>query len=283
LIDMTDGAFSTSYIDKSLQTLTGLTKSYKNAIYQVIHRLKISNKIKKFGNKDGWYTRIEGESEEIEWWNADTTPLPIKYPLGIEELALTYKKNIQIIAGDQNAGKTAYLLNFALLNYERSKVNYFSSEMEGQELKARFEKFEIPLHTWRNISFQKRTDNFVDVIKPDEINIIDYLEMTDEFYRIAGYLKDIFERLNDGICFVAIQKDSKKEFGRGGTMGLEKPRLYLNLAGGRPYNTLRIVKAKAWKDEEDNPNGKWRQFSLVKGYKLIPAKDQYFWQNPKED
>jgi hypothetical protein len=59
--------------------------------------------------------------------------------------------------------------------------------------------------------------------------------------------------------------------GRGGTFGLEKPRLYLSLNTDYPNGQiLRIVKAKNWAHSV-NPNNMIKRFKIVKGCKLIEA------------
>jgi len=49
--------------------------------------------------------------------------------LWIERWVKTLPKNIIILAGEANAGKTALLLNFCSMNMGKFKINYFSSEM----------------------------------------------------------------------------------------------------------------------------------------------------------
>jgi hypothetical protein len=109
------------------------------------------------------------------------------------------------------------------------------------------------------------------VIKPDAINIIDFLEVHDEFWKVGGMLKEIYDKLNNGIAIVAIQKDKKKDYGRGATMGLEKPRLYLTLNPGQ----AKIEKAKNWADPLKNPNGLMLDFKLHQGCEFSIVRDCY--------
>ena len=92
-----------------------------------------------------------------------------------------YPKNIIIVAGATNAGKTALLLNVVRMNMDRYEVIYFSSEMGEQELRLRLEKFGQALNSWKFKPIERPT-RFSDVIVPDAINIIDYLELTEDFY-----------------------------------------------------------------------------------------------------
>lgn len=271
LLSITEGAFSITECNIALQSVLGVTKHYNNAIRVIFHRWKKEGKIKPWGNKNGWYIKVDKSTEDINWWDADTADILIKYPFEIEDYVLTFPKNIITLAGEQNAGKTAFCLNFAKLNIS-NKLNmpiiYCSSEMGPAELKMRLSKFEdIQMPEWRKIKFIERASNFVDIIEPDGINIIDYMEITDNFYKVAEYTKEIFDKLQKGICLLAIQKDSKANYGRGGSFGLEKPRIYLNMGHGE----LKIVKAKSWKSPEINPNNMVLNFKIVNGSKLTPT------------
>lgn len=261
-IGVTEGHFRVTDHHRESQVVT---KEDKHAVIVAIKRFCEQGLIEKYGKERGVYRRVEKDCQEINFLDVEDKPLEIIWPFEIERFVRTYPKNIIVIAGVQNAGKTGFLLNTAFENKEKFKINYFSSEMAAMELKIRLEKFHRPLKEWKAVNFRERSSNFVDVIEPDEVNIIDFLEITEEFYKIAAILKEIYEKLKNGIVIIAIQKDPKKEYGRGGTMGLEKPRLYLNIE----YGKLEIIKAKNWANVEINPNGLSREFKIVQGAKFI--------------
>jgi len=141
--------------------------------------------------------------------------------------------------------------------------------MGAIELRDRLSKFDMPLKNWSFIA-KERASNFADVIKPDEINIIDFLEVHDEFYKIGGLIKDIYDNLHKGVAIVAIQKNRGSDYGLGGTRSLEKARLYLAMEP----NCLKIIKGKNWTGVQ-NPNGLAIDFKLVQGCKFISESD---WQ-----
>jgi hypothetical protein len=92
-----------------------------------------------------------------------------------------------VIAGAADAGKTALLLNFIKLNQFDFSIYYQSSEMGKEELASRLVNFEdITLDEW-NFNAEERSTDFADVIRPDCINIIDYMELTGDFYNVAEY------------------------------------------------------------------------------------------------
>ena len=105
LLSITEGAFSITECNIALQSVLGVTKHYNNAIRVIFHRWKKEGKIKPWGNKNGWYIKVDKSTEDINWWDADTADILIKYPFEIEDYVLTFPKNIITLAGEQNAGK----------------------------------------------------------------------------------------------------------------------------------------------------------------------------------
>lgn len=211
---------------------------------------------------DGWFRRIENNETEIDFKNATGDFLPIKWPFGIEQWFNTAPKNIIIVAGEPDSGKTAFLLNLAgLNNFTSIPVFYFSSEMGEFEMRERLKGFTKPLiDGWRMKVFD-RSCNFADVIRPDAINIIDFLEIHEDFYKVGLYIKQIFDKLNKGIAVIALQKNPGKEQGLGGMRSIEKARLAINMErGGR----LIIDKCKNWATM-NNPRGLAIEYSLVGG------------------
>lgn len=257
-ISVTEGYFSVTECDKELQIVTAQAKTARRV---AIHRMRERGILEKHPSKAGIYRRVEYDSPVIEWETADiSATVPIRWPFQLENYALIYPKNIAVIAGAPNAGKTAFLLNVIKLNMERFMIHYYSSEMGPEEMKLRLSKFTDVEH-WV-FDARERSSNFADVIYPNDLNIIDYMEITSgEFFRIAEELRMIFDKLNKGIAIIALQKKRGAELGRGAEFSLEKPRLYLSMDAG----TLKIIKAKNWAVEGENPNGVEFKFKLFQG------------------
>lgn len=245
------------------------TPEEKHAVTQCLRRMVLEGLVEKFGNKRGVYRRVERDCDPIDFLNANDEFVDLRCPFNSHRYVKTLPKNIIVIAGEPNAGKTAYLLNFVKLNMSSHRIHYFSSEMGSIELRNRLGKFDLPLEGW-NFDPRERSSNFADVIAGDEINIIDFLEIHDEFYRIGALIKEIYDKLRSGIAIIAIQKNSGTDFGLGGMRGLEKARLYFAMESGR----IKIVKAKNWAGQE-NPNGLMLDFKLVQGCKFLISKDWY--------
>jgi hypothetical protein len=201
----------------------------------------------------------------MNYHDASENPVKIWLPFAIHERVKIMPGNIIQINGEKNSGKTALMLNIARYNQQNWNVHYFNSEMGPGELKMRLQLFEhTTLSTWK-INAYERCSDFGDVIFPGEgnLNIIDFLEMHDEFYRMGHYMREIHEALKGAVAIVAVQKNYGQEMGLGGSRTEEKPRLILNVSSGK----LKIKMAKNW--VKNNPNKKFINFKLVNGCKLI--------------
>ncbi|MGA2464684.1 MAG: bifunctional DNA primase/polymerase [Thermodesulfobacteriota bacterium] len=252
----------------SLQIYTELNISApadKRLCRVTLHRLVESGEIER-GLTNGTYRKIDREAMIIEIKDTISNPLPVKWPGGLEKYVKIMRKSTIGVAGTMQAGKTAYLLNVAWDNRNLMKTFYFSSEFGADELRQRLEGFPYLLDGWRKITFIEKSRDFQDVIDPDGLNVIDYLEVSDEgeFYKMGIQIKRIYEKLRDGIAVIGLQKKFGSDFGYGGQPTADKPRLYISLE----KQTLKIVKAKLWATTV-NPDGMTRKFNLVQGARFL--------------
>lgn len=257
----TSGIFLSTEIYSCLRLST---RDEKKNVSIILKRLADDGVIEKSGDKNGCYRRIDTELEPLDWLNADTTPLSLQWPFGIERLVNLYPGNLAVIAGAPNAGKTALILNFIRMNQNDHDIHLFTSEGGKEELKLRLSKMDCPLSSWHFHAWD-RSGDWADVIRPDAINIVDYLELHDDFYKVGGILKSISDKLKQGFALVALQKNPGRDEGLGGARSLEKPRLYLAMDHGR----TKIVKAKSWADGSMNPNGMTISWKLIDGCKFL--------------
>jgi hypothetical protein len=242
----------------------------KSLCRMAFKRLVEKGVLEQVPNRPGAYRSVNNCLEKLDFMNADTTPFPVKFPLGVHEYVTIYKKSLIVLAGEPNAGKTAFLLNTAWKNIDQVP-RYFSSEMGAAELQIRLKKFPHPLSVWEKIKFYTKSSDFPKVIDPNGLNIIDYLEVAKDFYEIGGLLTDIFNALDKGIAIVAIQKPQGRDVGVGGARTLDKARLYMAIEPG----VLKIIKGKIWRNETVNPNGMWVKWTLGGGanFKIMPDPD----------
>lgn len=168
----TQGPFLTTDVHKELQLSTVNDK--KTAV-KILGRLVEDGLIERHGDRRGSYRRIEGDCEKIDWKNARAHILDLRWPGNIERYVEIMPGNVIVIAGEANAGKTAYLLNVVRMNMERHDIHYFTSEMGAAEMHKRLANFDdIAPDDWRFTPWE-RSENFADVIRPDAVNIIDYM------------------------------------------------------------------------------------------------------------
>jgi len=265
--------------------LQAVTKQEKGAIRIALMRLKGERMLEPHSIKNGIYRKIERECEIMNWQDAPTIEIPLKFPLGIEEYVKIYPKSLIVVAGKSDAGKSGFLLEFARLNMDRHEIHLFINEAGDSELAVRLGLFrDMKKEDWK-CTFWEREDGFADVIKPNAVNIIDYLDVTEGFAEVGTPLKEIHNKLNKGIALVAIQKNPKMynfktgkyidvDLGIGGAKSIGKSRLYLSIDDG----IIKIVKAKNRRGKE-SPNGMTRTFNIYDGHEFG---DMGYWRKPYE-
>jgi hypothetical protein len=233
-------------------------------VSKILNRFCEEGLIQKDGNRNGQWRKVDKDCSDIDFKAATSKTIDIKYPFGIEDYVLCMPKNIICVAGEGNAGKTAFMLNVVEMNMHKHKIHYFSSEMGGMEFRSRLQKFDRHIDSW-NFNAYERSTNFDDVIKPNDVNIIDFMEISDNFYQIGGMIRKVYDKLEDGIAIICIQKKKGEDYGRGGEINAEKARLYISMSCGE----IKLTKAKNWAQDNVNPNNMTRHFKLVQGCKFI--------------
>lgn len=251
-VAVTNGYFSVTSCYSVLQTVT---KQDKTTIRVALNRLKDKGIIERHATQDGIYRRVEKDFEFINFDEnePDEVEYPVKLPLGLNDVAEVSQGNIILVAGEFNAGKTAFLLNVLRHNKGKLPIRYISSEMKKSEFKKRFASFVLPMSFWMQDEMTEyilKSFDFHTCIKPEALNIIDYMEFKDSDYtKGAEYLTQIHDKLTTGIAIVAIQKKEGQRMPRSGDMIVEKPRLAISLskyetANDDPQGICSILKCK---------------------------------------
>ena len=215
---------------------------------------------------------IQVDLERIDYKsNESPIPLSITMPLGISKLVNLYPGNLVVIAGTTNAGKTALLLDLLKLNNNiPMTANYWFSEGGRDELRSRLDLCDdVSVDDWKFDAFS-RSSNFEDVIVPNALNVVDYLELgvTNDFFEVNKLLKQMVAKIGLGLLVVAIQKNSNSDYGRGGMLSAELARLYVSLdeAAGECNARAKIMKGKAWAVKNFNPNKRECIFHIENGW-----------------
>ena len=264
------GLFTKRDIWDDLDIGPGPNRDYLRTI---LKRLRDTNVIAYADGTHGKYRLLDGELERMSLARADPkNVVPLKWPFEIEKYVRLYRKNIVIIFGSKDAGKTAFLLNFMRLNMGRFPIRYLNTDMGEEELRMRVEKFEdVTIEQWDEyIEMYEKPLVLPEHIAPNAINIVDFLEIHDEFYKIGKPIKEWSAPLNDGILVVAIQKNKDAEFPLGQARSLEKAKLAINLDPGK----VTLAVAKNWQTGiTTSPKGKTWTYKLIGGAKIVSIED----------
>ena len=233
----------------------------------IFHRLVEKGELERDPNIDGRFWRIIKDCEPEDWQNACTDTVNLWLPFQLNEMIQIMPGSIILFAGSQDAGKSAVMMNIARENMRDWNVHYFSSELNSGAFKSRIAKFpDISIDQWDVKFYPDRTNNFHDVLKTgkNDLNLIDYLEIHDSFYKVSEYLARIHEKIGNGICVIALQKDPGSLYGRGGSFTQEKPILSVSLDHGKA--TISKFKGEF---KGGNPRGKEYRFKIVNGCQII--------------
>ena len=273
------GSFTIADIDREFCLKN---RKEKNNRSRVLNKLINTNLIYRDKSVNGKYHILDSGLDVIDLEAPAEESFPIKLPFGIHHKVIIPPHGIILLAGSSNAGKTAFVLNTLWLNREQDyKKLYLMSEMGNGEYITRIKKFSPSWKAeWKNITAASRASDFQGAVKhhnPNGLTCIDYLEESGgEYFKIASNIRDVYDSIGDGVVFIAIQKQSKSEVGRGGEGTLEKARLYMTLdylATGEKsiICSLQLRKVKNYIDK--NLQGYEIHFRLSDGYKIDQITD----------
>ncbi len=272
-VALQDGRFRIESCFNELSLQTGEQKATCRKIFTELSSQGIIEPDKGIGV----YRLLNKNIDFIKIPDEDLPAVFFDMPLGLNAWVEVRQRNIIIVAGVSDSGKTAMLLNMAMSNMDKHKIRYQSSEMTGDELRVKLKNLPRTLDDFRNkVEWINRSEKWEDLILPDAVNFIDFMEIYENFYEVGGWIKKIHDKLRTGIAVIALQKkDGYTDTGRGGAITKEKARLYLSLDFGK----LTIVKAKWWASAR-NPRGRWINFDLEQG---VIFKNTDTWKEPVEN
>jgi len=270
-IETVEGKFNLKEFYKEVNLVS---RSEQKQAAVILSRLMKEGLIERVNGRTGIYRKIDTELNVMNWMDTESSEIYMKFPLSVENFVKIYPKNIILLNGIPNSGKTAYALEIARLNRNlyAAPTRYISTEMGAGELKNRLKLYPdevISLDSWAaDIQFIERSHEFADVILPNGLTIIDYVEVYDEFWRVSAIISEIFRKLDEGVVLIILQKDPTKQYGVGGAMNNWKPRLSMNLDKG----LITLTKVKNFRGEV-NPDGIYRNFEINDGWQFKPLGD----------
>ncbi len=220
---------------------------------------------------DGGYMRVDGACPVIDWQAANLTNIvDLAFPFSLENYATIYPKSIIVVAGSKNTGKTAFLYNFIMMNAGKHIIDLYNSETGPEQMKQRFSAFPdmpemAPFNTF------ERYDHFSEVINPDHISVIDYLDMQSEVYMAGAEIDAMFRKLKTGVVVVAMQKPPPsttfikgkktlvdRDLAYGGAFTAKRAVLYISLSDKK----LKLVYVKTPKSQNINPDNMQWSFNI---------------------
>jgi hypothetical protein len=245
---------------------------------QLLDGLVRQKLIQRDEQRNGWYHRVDTDLVPMDWQTAQVEPYPLWLPLGLNEKVIISPGNIIVVAGETNAGKTAFVLNTVYRNLAafggaHQSIRLFNSEMHPAELRGRLLSIDQRQGHWeQGLEAYSRTRDFHLVVDPDGLNVIDYMENLDEFWKVGQQIQQIHNALQGGVAIVCLQKKTGADLARGAEFTLEKARLGLSIFFDGHANYMRITKCKA-PATYPNPQGQEVDFTIHAGSNLTPIPD----------
>ncbi len=264
-LTLVSGSFSVRDIWVELDIASPENKSHLRVC---LYRLEQKGIIAKT-SRDGLYRKVDLTAKPIDWQAADPGQvLPIKLPFGIHEHVKIYPKSIIIVAGSKNEGKTAFLYQTIALNMNTFVTDLFNSETGPEQIKERFAPLNIPEPAPFNV--YERYDSFADVIHPEHLSVIDYLDTNSEVYLVGAEIDAIFRKLT-GVAIIGLQKPPPtvtyvrgvrtvydRDLAYGGGFTAKRAILYITMGSHK----LKLLYVKTPVNPRVNPNNMQWQYSF---------------------
>ena len=186
------------------------------------------------------------------------------------------------------AHNTGFLLNMLAENVDLHHCLYMTNELSDEEFVDRMKHFDWAELKNGNGEWKfdavEHFSNYQDIMQPDAINFIDYLDPGENPYFIGIIIDQIRQRLNKGIAIIAVQKGistwidkqgkkqySYREYGTGGQYSEHRARLVLHFdPTGDPMQPylLTVKKSKTY-----SVVGRKFKFNLINGAKFTSVEE----------
>ena len=209
----------------------------------------------------------------------------MKWPLNLEKDFHVFAGNLVVIGGATNAGKTLFAMDFIRRNMEKFRCTYINSEMRGGEVKKRLtdlgQAYGIAFEDSKpkaeffdckcNALIKSDMDTLSRYLDPNGYNLIDYVKVNDDFYKLGECLDRIHARLNKGIAIVFFQKKPKVNQLLGGHFAAHLARtvMLLDYTKKTKVGRLSFEKVKFPAREDSNPKSAAIYYEFVDKVRLI--------------
>ncbi len=242
---------------------------HRNYTCTILSKLISKGKLEK---NNRTYKTIDYSSEVLDWVNADDKAIfPLVWPVCHEDGTEFKWDNVQVspgdlivIGGETNKGKTLLVLNLLWDNMDAFPCTLMgNAEYSPGKFKRRTSRM-----TWANPRKEDGSSKFDLIrvrtdwqykIRPDNINLIDWISLEGDFYRIGKLLEAIKDRLKDGLAVVSLQKGAGATQAVGGHFTEDSADVYITMQDGH----LTLKKVKEW--SMPNPNGTMWAYDIIEG------------------
>ncbi len=220
-----------------------------------------AKKIKRIGR--GIY-RVIKQVKPVRWWDADESRFfEITFPKSYEdETFFGFQDAINISPGDlivvggvSNYGKTGLVLSILGENLDKHQCLLMGNEyasldgIPSPKFKRRMKR--MSWAKWFNGKGEARFDllpireDHEDYVRSGYLNIVDWINLTDNFFKIGAILENIKANIGDGVAIVVLQKDEDKDLSRGKGFTRDLVDLYLTIDPyGENESRLTVGKVK---------------------------------------
>lgn len=257
-----------------------------NGLREQMARLTKEGLLKPSGRKDGIY-KVITQIKQITVFGRERLPLrDIAFPRNYdnsEELLFAHDIVIRggdliLVAGRSNYGKTTLCLNFCAENIDESPVlmgnEYTTIDDEpSQRFLNRLDKLGT-IHWFDEVTGQDRfvllpvREDYAEHVVKDKINIIDWINLDDEPWKISKEMEDIKRALGkNGVGIIVIQKSAGADSGRGGqyTKDFADVEILLDAFGEKEI-LMTIGKVK---ESKCRVSGRTFAYSIDDGVKIV--------------
>lgn len=258
LINFT-GNFSTRDLSEYIQSHLGIEKlprSHQKALAKILTRHIGAKRLER--TVRGGYRIVDENLEDLDLGEG-ADEHKIKLPLRLNELVRVEPKEIIMVCGNSDAGKTCFAFQVGLLNkihtYRKEElgaggfgVYHFVSEMGGVSFRNKLNSFgdgAYEEYRSRVRVLRFKAESIQDQIQPNSVNIIDYLEpASGDFREIVPTINKIFDKLITGVAVICVQM--RDQYPVGGQGVFWRPRLAVGLLNVQERNckVAKIFKGK---------------------------------------
>lgn len=247
------------YLDK-LRTKHQIDPESDN-FYKAISRLCDEKKLRRLGR--GLYRKIK-PVKPIQWRDADESKYyDFKWfkshsdysTFGFEDTINISANDLVVIAGVSNYGKSTLALNLLGENVDTNPCILMGNEyttlanMPSPKFKRRMMRM-----NWVDWGTPDGKDKFLllpirknyeDYIEGGNLTIIDWINLTDNFYRIGKIFEDIKTATGNGVAVAVIQKEEGADLGRGRGFTRDMADVYFSIDPyGKGESRLTVGKVK---------------------------------------